>query len=275
MKLRDAIYTNIIPSSLTLLVEFGVIWSNIVFISMLNNATLISAWGLGNTTIALVILSIDIGLWGGIDTLVSQAFGRKQYYLWGVYLNSARIVIWLLFIVQWVILLNWDFLFKLINQPPEIIELSQQYIFSVIPGVFLQMQYEWLRRFLMSLGIFAPTLYIMASVLIIHVAMLYLFLIVYEMEILGVGIATSISGALWFWFLTLYVHLNKKLIPRESWNWFDKASIFKIVEFLKIGIPSCLMVLLDSWPYEVYTIYSGWLGVHQQAWTVIIYNLQL
>ena len=100
MKLRDAIYTNIIPSSLTLLVEFGVTWFNVVFISMLNDTALISAWGLGNTTVGLVILSVDIGLWGGIDTLVSQAFGRKQYYLWGVYLNSARIVIWLLFIMQ-------------------------------------------------------------------------------------------------------------------------------------------------------------------------------
>ena len=55
--------------------------SNILFISMIDDPILLSGWGLGNATVNMIILSIDIGICGGIYTLVSQAYGRKDYYM--------------------------------------------------------------------------------------------------------------------------------------------------------------------------------------------------
>ena len=104
---KQAIYEisiNFFPSCLSLLVEFGVTWANIIFIGMLDDPVLISGWGLGNTTMGLIVYSVDIGIWGGIDTLVSQAFGRKEYKLCGVYLNTSRIIIVITFIFQTMIL---------------------------------------------------------------------------------------------------------------------------------------------------------------------------
>lgn len=54
---------------------------NVLFIGMLDEPTLLSAVGMGTLVINIVVCSIDMGLCGGIDTLVSQAFGRKDYNL--------------------------------------------------------------------------------------------------------------------------------------------------------------------------------------------------
>ena len=105
------VWKRFIPSTLSFFVEYGVILSNVIFISMLDNSVLLSGWGLGNTTVNVIVISIGAGIWGGIDTLVSQAYGRKDYYMWGVYLNTARIVLILLAWIQFFILINWNTIF--------------------------------------------------------------------------------------------------------------------------------------------------------------------
>ena len=149
--LRNAmweVWKRFVPSTLSFFVEYGVILSNIIFISMLDNPVLLSGWGLGNTTVNVIVFSVDVGICGGIDTLVSQAYGRKDYYMCGVYLNTARIVIATMAIVQFAILIYWNEIFVYLGLPPESSAIAQQYILSVLPGIFMGVQFEWLRRFL-------------------------------------------------------------------------------------------------------------------------------
>jgi len=77
----EEVLRRFIPSSLSLLVEYFVMFFNYIFVGRLNNQYLLSGLGLGNSTINIVAASIQIGIVGGIDTLVSQAYGRKEYYL--------------------------------------------------------------------------------------------------------------------------------------------------------------------------------------------------
>ena len=51
-----------IPSTLSFFVEYGVLLMNILFISMLNDPTLISGCGLGFTTVNVVVFSLDVGI---------------------------------------------------------------------------------------------------------------------------------------------------------------------------------------------------------------------
>ena len=78
--------------------EYGILLSNLIFIGLLGDSVLLSGAGLGVFTVNMIIFWVDVGLWGGIDTLVSQSFGKGEYYKCGVYLNSSRITLALLFI---------------------------------------------------------------------------------------------------------------------------------------------------------------------------------
>jgi len=53
---------------------------------------------MGNVCVSFLGVSIMNGLCGALDTLVSQAYGAKNYHLCGIYLNKARFVTTVAFI---------------------------------------------------------------------------------------------------------------------------------------------------------------------------------
>ena len=213
------------------------------------------------------------GLWGGIDTLVSQAYGRKDYRLCGVYLNTARFVIIVANLIQLIVWLNIKSIFLMIGQPPESAEIGSFYIISILPGLFMNMQFEWLRRFLLVQGIYNPIMYILASTLWLHITLLYIFIIVLKYQIGGIAIATATTYSLNFILLTGYVHFNKNLINRDSWHWFDINCILKLSNYLKYAIPAWLMSTIEMWAFEILIIFSGFWGIKQLAALTIMLSV--
>ena len=70
-----------IPSITNLIFEMLVEIVNLIIIGHLNDPIALGAVGLGNMLINVICFSIAFGLNGAIDTLVSQSFGDKEYYL--------------------------------------------------------------------------------------------------------------------------------------------------------------------------------------------------
>jgi Na+-driven multidrug efflux pump len=64
-----------VPAVLNAITMQAVMQMNIIFLSHMGDATIISGAGLGNMTVNILCLSLMIGLNGAIDTLVSQTFG--------------------------------------------------------------------------------------------------------------------------------------------------------------------------------------------------------
>lgn len=75
------IFKRSVPSVAALYLEYSILFINIAFIGYMDEAIYVAGVGLGAFIIQLVLLSVDLGICGGLDTLVSQAFGRKDYYL--------------------------------------------------------------------------------------------------------------------------------------------------------------------------------------------------
>lgn len=262
-----------IPSSLALFIEYGILLSNIIFIATLGDSVLLSGAGLGVFTINIVIFWIDVGLWGGLDTLVSHSYGRKEYYLWGVYLNSSRIVIALLFIPQAILILNVRTFFVYINQPELSAEYAAEYALLLLPGIFFGMQFEWTRRFLLAQGVYMPILYILMTTLVLHNINLLIFVTILDLKVKGVAIATAITYLTNFIAITLFIQFKVELIHRESWHFFNYDWIRRIDEFLKYGVPASLMLIMEWWSYEFLHIYAGWLGLHELATWIIYFSI--
>jgi len=70
-----------IPSSLSLLIQNAILFFNLLFLGVLDDSILMTGCSLGVVMINLIMLSVDSGLIGGIDTLVSQAYGQKDYQM--------------------------------------------------------------------------------------------------------------------------------------------------------------------------------------------------
>jgi len=68
---------------------------------------------------------------------VSQVIGQENFYLCGVYLNTARIIISVPFSIQMIVLLNAQAVLKLFGQPRGVSVLSQMYCLYLPPGTFM------------------------------------------------------------------------------------------------------------------------------------------
>jgi Na+-driven multidrug efflux pump len=137
-----AIAKRYFPATLAMYVEFGLNFSNLLFVASLDDSLILSGYGLGGFLLGFLSVSINVGLLGGLDTLVSQAYGRKDLTLCGTYLNTSRIIISILFFLQLLLLLNARTMFHLLGQPPESAKIAQNYINVLLPGVFFNLQFE-------------------------------------------------------------------------------------------------------------------------------------
>ena len=183
--------------------SFPVIWGllfetlfeviNLIFIGNLNNPTLIAGLGLGTLMVNVAGISVSTGLWGGIDTLVSQDFGNKKYNMWGIHLNRWRILMILIFIPQVLVFANTSYILQVFGQEPQVAEAAAQYTKIMIPGVFFFNLFEVGRRFLNAQLIFTPPSKIQLFVLILHFFIMLIFVEVLDLSITGAAIATWIT----------------------------------------------------------------------------------
>jgi len=124
-----------IPSIFQLLVCIFIEVINASFIGHLKDPAKVAGVGLGNVFLNVSCHSIISGLNGAVDTLVSQSYGRKDYYMCGVYLNRGRLVGVLMFLPILVLLLFSQKILVVLHIPEVTAEKAFLYIQTMIPGL--------------------------------------------------------------------------------------------------------------------------------------------
>ena len=245
---------------------------NLVFVGHLEDPIALGGVGLGNMMISITWMSIGMGLNGAIDTLVSQAYGDKQYYLWGCYLNRGRIAqLMILPVIIWYFY-SEDFFIR-IGQDPGISKATSIYLIYMGPGVFAMCQFETVRRFLQSMGKYQLSMYIQLVTWTLHFVWCYLFVFYLKMGVKGCSIATSITFWLNLIILTGYLWFKKDVVPQESWHFFNRDSFKNLGSFLKLGSFSLLMLMWEIWAFELTCLLAGWVSANALAANVILTNI--
>jgi len=106
---------------------------------------------------------------------------------------------------------------------------------------------------------------------ILHLFWSWLFVIYFEMGIKGTAFAGIISNST---ALTLNIicayrlkDVRRAIVAPGAYMWHG------IYDYLEIGIPCMLMVLLDGGAWHLMTFTTGFLGVDAQTTQVVIMNL--
>ena len=178
-----------------------------------------------------------------------------------------------LFVFQAILLLNTDYLLGLFGQPTDVRELTQIYIYYWMPGIFMYIQFEIMRRFLFCQGVYNPILYTMLFTWIIHIANLYILVIVLDMKIVGAAIATTITFTLNFVILNIATSQNLSIVKSHRWFFADREAYSKIMVFLEFGVPASFMSVMDWWGLDVIWIFAGWIGVKPLAASIIMFQM--
>ena len=109
--------------------------------------------------------------------MVSQAYGAKQFKLCGVYLNRARLINTVVFILPIILMCFSRNILTFLGQDPEVVEYARYYILVCLPGVYFEIMFDLKKRYLNCMSIaWMPMLVQMCGTLL-HVVWCYLFVI--------------------------------------------------------------------------------------------------
>ena len=284
-----------VPASLGMIIRNGMDIVSWMFIGHLDNSDYISGIGLGLFFTYVFFRSQAVGLGGGIETLWSQAFGAKNKYLAGVFYNSSQIIITILFLFQLIVFVNSEKLLLLVGQPEASAHYAAQMIILYLPGLYFTCTLELFRKYLSCQGVYYLILKVQTFTLILHTGLMYIFLVHFHTRLYGVAMLFNFYAILNY-ILTLGftkkqfldsssmiyssqdqndgsdINLGSKetVISFTKWN---RNALHKIWEYLKYGIPSCLMFCLRVWFTEILTLFTGWMGSDDQSVWIILYNL--
>ena len=102
---------------------------------------------MANLCINLFITSPTFGLGGALDTLASQAYGRRDHRAIGNALNRARVTAVGYFIIAAVMFLFIEEILEALGQAPSVAQIAESYALLMLPGQFAQMQFDCTRRY--------------------------------------------------------------------------------------------------------------------------------
>jgi MATE family multidrug resistance protein len=141
----------------------------------------------------------------------------------------------------------------------------------MIPAMYFFGLFDLVRRYLTCLQY--PQTPMVAQIIAapIHILLCNLCLKRYELGLQGLGIATMISY--FFMFLVTAIYMLSIKTLRESLQWPNKDSFTNWGEYLRISLPSAVMMVAEGWAYSILGVFAGLIGVIDMASYTLLLNL--
>ncbi|KAF3437232.1 hypothetical protein FNV43_RR19985 [Rhamnella rubrinervis] len=199
--------------------------------------------------------SFLVGMGSALDTLCGQSYGAKQYHMLGIHMQRAMFVLLLVSIPLAVIWAYTGPILILLRQDPEISEAAGLYARSMIPILFAYALVQCLVRFLQAQNIVFPMMLCSGVTTLLHFFLCWVLIFIADMGFTGAALANSISY--WMNVLLLVLFIKFSASCKKTWTGFSKESLQNIPTFLRLAIPSAVMVCFEMWSFEMMVILSG------------------
>ncbi|KAJ4973054.1 hypothetical protein NE237_006228 [Protea cynaroides] len=201
--------------------------------------------------------SLLLGMGSALDTFCGQSYGAKQYHMLGIHMQRAMFVILLVCIPLAFIWANMGRILLAIGQDPEISAEAGVYARATIPSLFGYGLLQCLVKFLQTQNIVFPMIISSGIAALLHIIICWILVFKTGLGIKGAALANSIS----YWnnviFLALYVMFSPAC--KKTWTGFSKEAFNGLLNFIKLAVPSAIMVCLEMWSFEMLLLLSGFL----------------
>ncbi|XP_027193325.1 protein DETOXIFICATION 16-like isoform X2 [Cicer arietinum] len=190
-----------------------------------------------------------------LDTLCGQSYGAKQYHMLGILMQRAIFILMIVCIPISIIWANTNSIFISFHQDPEISAEAGKYAMLMIPSLFAYGLQQSLNRFLQTQNIVFPLMVIASIITSLHV--LFCWIMVNKTGLGSSGAAVANSMSYWLNVIMLILYIKFSSSCNKTWTGFSKEALHNIPMFLRLAIPSAVMVCLEMWSFESAVIISG------------------
>ncbi|KAH0763013.1 hypothetical protein KY290_019086 [Solanum tuberosum] len=248
------------------LLQFSLQLISIMFVGHLGELPLSGA-SMANSFTSVTGISLLMGMSSALDTFCGQSYGAKQYHMLGIHMQRAMIILSLVCIPLAVIWANTGPILKFLGQDPSISDEAVHYAMYFIPGVFAYGLLQCVVRFLQTQSIVIPMVLCAGLTTLIHVVVCWILVFKTELGVKGAALASSISYWINFLFLALYVKFSPTCA--KTWTRLSKEALKDMLAFVRLAIPSAIMVCLEMWSFELMVLLSGLLPNSQLETSVL------
>ena len=222
-----------IPAIIMIFSVNGILIVDTLFFGFTKDSVNFSGWGLGVSIICIVILSLNVGAWDGMEALVSKAYGRKDYESWEIHLNQWRYMLLLLSIPQFIIFLFLEHIFNILGQPSNVAHSSWIFCMLSFLGIISMSLFELNRRYLVCWEVNYSGSILTVSVFILHILLLYISVVRIDSGVYGAGIWTTISFSLDFILFEVECWFQKEEVHKSRWRMPSGVMLTRLKEFVK------------------------------------------
>ncbi len=258
-----------LPMGLTQLVQFSINTIDVLMIGRLGPEPLAAA-ALGLVMFYALFL-IGLGPAMAVSPLVSQALGANadaredvrrsvRMGLWAVGAGAAALSVIFLFTEEIALALG---------QPMGPARLAEPYVLALAPGLPFALGVIILRNFLAAIERARPPLYFIIATTVLNALLNYL--LIYgnwglpRLELVGAGIASSISHAIGFFALVAYIKIEKAGRRFELFKAFGTPDWERLHEVARLGWPIGLTLIFEAMLFNAAVFLMGRIGVDEVA----------
>ncbi|XP_027168385.1 protein DETOXIFICATION 16-like [Coffea eugenioides] len=248
------------------LLQFSLQIISVMFVGHLGELAL-SAASMATSFASVTGFSLLMGMSSALDTFCGQSYGAKQYHMLGIHMQRAMIVVLLVSIPLAVVWGNTGHILKFLGQDPQISDQAGVFAKFIIPSLFGYGLLQCHVRFLQSQNIVFPMMLTSGITTLLHVLVCWLLVFKSDLGFKGAALANGISY--WINLLLLAFYVKFSTSCKKTWTGFSKEALHNIPNFLKLGIPSTIMICLENWSFEMTVLLSGLLPNPQLETSVL------
>ncbi|XP_024966932.1 protein DETOXIFICATION 16-like [Cynara cardunculus var. scolymus] len=215
--------------------------------------------------------SLMIGMGSALDTFCGQSYGAKRYHLLGIHMQRAMIVLLSVSIPLAFIWAYAGYLLVFLGQDPQISAEAGLYARFMIPSLFANALLQCFVRFLQAQNNVVPMMLSTGITTLLHILVCWIMVFKSGLGNRGAALANAIS--LWINVLLLAVYVRVSPSCKKTWTGFSREAFHNIPIFLKLAVPSAVMVCLEIWSFEMMVLLSGLLPNPQLETSVLSISL--
>ena len=264
-----ALMTIGLPMGLTQLIQFSINTIDTLMIGRLG-AEPLAAGSLG-LVMYYVLFVAGMGPAMAISPMVSQALGADANDTRDVR-RSVRMGLWVVGVGAVACSLIYFFVEEfalLLGQPPELAKLAEPYVLALAPGLPFALGVIILRNFLAAIERTRwPLIFIIATTAL-NAFLNYL--LIYgnwgfpQLNLVGAGIASSLSHAVGFFVLVAYIQIEKRGRTFQLFENFFRSDWERIREVVKLGWPIGVTIAFEAMLFNAAVFLMGRIGVDEVA----------
>ncbi|KAL4331150.1 hypothetical protein AHAS_Ahas13G0471300 [Arachis hypogaea] len=242
------------PLILVSLLNFAIQLISIMFVGHLGELAL-SGVSMATSFSSVTGIALMMGMASALDTFCGQSYGAGQHRMLGIHAQRAMLVLMIVCVPVSIIWANTKSILILFGQDHEISAEAGRFAQLIIPCLFAFGLLQCQTRFLQTQNIVIPMMFSSGATTVLHVVLCWV--LVFKSGLGSRGAAISNCVAYWVNVLILALYIKFSPSCSQTWTGFSTEAFHGIPSFLRLAIPSAVMVCLKVWTFELVVILSG------------------